>query len=128
MDVIDLSNLQKVTFTIYSESAQTVNLGFCISNNPTASWVLVDYFRVWVNVEDSAQDDTNKLSKDTYTAPTIQGDGSVYNDIMIGNIELKEGNNTITLGWTCVGSVAYKFTVRSMLMHATKPVTLVTAA
>ena len=128
VDVTDLSNLQKVTFTIYSESAQTVNLGFCISNNPTASWVLVDYFRVWVNVEDSAQDDTNKLSKDTYTAPTIQGDGSVYNDIMIGNIELKEGNNTITLGWTCVGSVAYKFTVRSMLMHATKPVTLVTAA
>ena len=128
VDVTDLSNLQKVTFTIYSESAQTVNLGFCISNNPTASWVLVDYFRVWVNVEDSAQDDTNKLSKDTYTAPTIQGDGSVYNDIMIGNIELKEGNNTITLGWTCVGSEAYKFTVRSMLMHATKPVTLVTAA
>ena len=118
----------KVTFTVYSESAQTVNLGFCVSNNPTATWTLVDYFRVWVNVEEGAQDDTNKLSKTEYTAPTIQGDGSVYNDIMIGNIQLQEGNNTITLGWQCVGQVAYKFTVRSMLMLADSPVTLVASA
>ena len=101
---------------------------FRSSNNPTASWVLVDYFRVWVNVEDSAQDDTNKLSKTEYTAKTIQGDGSIYNNIMIGLVDLQEGENTITLGWTCVGDVAYKFTVRSMIIAAVTPIELVVAA
>ena len=121
--------MQTVTFKVNSAKAQKVNLGFTISNNPTASWTLVDYFRVWVNVPLEKCNDTDgadlRLKKTDYTAPTIQGDGSEFNDIMIGIIDLKEGENEITIGWTCVGSAAYKFTLRNMLMLCGADVTLV---
>ena len=129
IDVTDLATLQTVTFKVNSAKAQKVNLGFTISNNPTASWTLVDYFRVWVNVPFEKCNDTDgaelKLKKTDYTAPTIQGDGSVFSDIMIGVIDLKEGENEITIGWTCVGSAEYKFTLRNMLMLCGADVTLV---
>jgi hypothetical protein len=129
VDVTDLSKLQKVTFTIYSSKAQTVKLGFCISENPTASWTLADYFRVWVNVDASLCNDEDgsalKLSKEVYTATTIQGAGTNYDNIMIGDVELQEGANTITIAWTCVGSEAYKFTLRSLLIDAKEEVSWV---
>ena len=129
VDVTDLSNLQTVTFKINSTKAQKVNLGFVISKNPTASWTLTDYFRVWVNVPADKCNDTDganlRLSKTEYTAPTVQGSGSEFVEVMLGAIDLKEGENTVTIGWTCVGSEAYKFTLRSMLIEAGVEVTLI---
>jgi hypothetical protein len=127
VDMIDLSTLQTVTFTIYSENAQTVKLGFCISENPKASWTLVDYFRVWVNVDASLCNETDgaslRLSKDVYTAETIQGDGANYDSIMLGDVELQAGENTITIAWTCVGDATNKITLRSLLIDAEEEVT-----
>ena len=129
IDVTDLATLQKVTFKIYSESEQTVKLGFCISENPTAIWPLVDYFRVWVNVDDALCNDTDgaalRLDKNVYTAETVQGPGTNYDDILLGDIQLVAGENTITIAWTCVGNEAYKFTLRSLLINAVDPVSWV---
>lgn len=121
--------MQKVTFKINSAKAQKVNLGFVLSKNPTNTRTITDYFRVWVNVPADKCNDTYgaelRLSKTEYTASTEQGANSEFVEKMLGTIDLVEGENTITIAWTCVGSEAYKFTLRSMLIQAGFEVTLI---
>lgn len=118
VQVSDYSAFVTLTFRFTASRAGKATLSFEVGGNPNAQWTFVDYFRVWVNVPFDSCNDTDgaslKLSKDVYTAQTVQGSFTTFSSIEIGEINVIEGENTVTLGFTCVGNQMYSFNVKGM--------------
>lgn len=118
VQVADYSAFVTLTFRFTASQAGKATLSFEVGGNPNAQWTFVDYFRVWVNVLFDSCNDTDgaslKLSKDVYTAQTVQGSFTTFSSIEIGEIDVIEGENTVTLGFTCVGNQMFSFNVKGM--------------
>lgn len=124
IEVIDYNANNVVTYNLYSSKAATAELSFNISGNPHANWTFVDYFKVFVN--------DVQLSKDEYKALTKQISYQEFYDVVLGNINLNEGNNKIEVRYSCAGNYAeslgigqegYRFDIKSMSLTSNSKIT-----
>lgn len=124
IEVVDYNADNVITYHLHAEKDTTATLSFNVSSNPNAAWTFVDYFKTFVN--------DVQLSKEEYTTLTKQTSYETFSDLVIGDIALKQGDNTIEVRYNCAGIYAeqaglgqegYRFDFRSMSLESYSPIT-----
>lgn len=125
IEVIDYNATNQITYNLTSSAAGTGELSFVMSSNPHAQWTFTDYLKTFVNGV--------QLDKTVYTAKTSQASYDTFVEVVIGDIALLEGANTIQIRYSCAGSYAasigigeegYRFDIKSMSIKSTAVVAL----